>query len=254
VHHDHLPRLYTEFADWFHLLSAPAEYVEEADFYWRTIRDASTAPPRTLLELGSGGGNNAWHYKHHVPSVTLTDLSPGMLALSQRINPECDHVQADMRTLRLGREYDAVFTHDAIGYLTTEVDLRQALTTAFVHCRPGGVALFAPDQVRENFAPGTDHGGNDGGDGRALRYLEWTFDPDPGDTTYTVEYAYLLHEPGKQTRSIFDRHLEGLFARADWVRLLGDVGFAKEPRIVPLEHSEVAQGSVECFVARRPPA
>jgi hypothetical protein len=67
VHHDQLPRLYTELADWFHLLTAPDEYAEEADFYWRTIRAASSTPPTTLLELGSGGGNNAWHYKQHVP-------------------------------------------------------------------------------------------------------------------------------------------------------------------------------------------
>jgi hypothetical protein len=158
-----------------------------------------------------------------------------------------------MRSLRLGREYDAVFAHDAICYLTTEDDLRQAMTTAFVHCRPGGVALFAPDHVRENFVQSTDHGGNDGDDGRALRYLEWTFDPDPSDTTCTAEYAYLLHEPGKPTRSVFDRHLVGLFARADWLRLLRGVGFSRQPRVVPFDHSGLPPGSLECFVAIKPP-
>ena len=32
----------------------------------------------------------------------------------------------------------------AIDYMTTAEDLARAVTTAFVHCRPGGVALFAP--------------------------------------------------------------------------------------------------------------
>ena len=32
--------------------------------------------------------------------------------MSRSINPECEHVQGDMRTLRLGREFDAVFVHD----------------------------------------------------------------------------------------------------------------------------------------------
>src|SRR5918993_593735 len=70
---------------------------------------------------------------------------------------------------------------DAVLYLTSEDDLRLAMATAFVHCRPGGVALFAPDFVRETFAPATTHGGHDG-DGRALRYLAWIHDPDPADT------------------------------------------------------------------------
>ena len=35
------------------------------------------------------------------------------------------------------------------------------------------------------------------------------------------------------------------------MRLLGDVGF-EAIQMVPLEHSEVPEGSVEVFVARRP--
>ena len=189
---DELPRLYTEFAAWFHLLTAPADYVEEAEFYRRALIEAADVPPRALLELGSGGGNLASHYKQHFQS-TLVDLSPQMLALSQRLNPECEHLPGDMRTVRLGRVFDAVLVHDAVVYLTTEDDLRQALATAFIHCRPGGVAVFAPDHVRETFVPRTDHGGHDG-DRRALRYLQWIWDPDPTDTTYVVDYAYLLRE------------------------------------------------------------
>ena len=242
-----LPRIYTELADWFHLLTAPEEYAEEAAFYLAAIVQASDAPPRTLLELGSGGGNNAWHYKRGLEHVTLTDLSEGMLELSRRVNPDCEHLQGDMRALRLGRQFDAVFVHDAVCYLTTLDDLRLAMETAFVHCRPGGVALFAPDHIRELFEPGTDHGGNDG-HGRALRYLEWTFDPDPSDSTYLVDFAYLLHEDGQPARVAYDRHVCGLFGREDWLRLLREVGFASAGAR-PFEHADVPPGSLEVFVA-----
>jgi len=239
--------MYTELADWFHLLTAPEEYAEEAEFYLRTLSEAVGTPPKTILELGSGGGNNAWHYKHTVQAVTLTDVSAAMLALSQTRNPECEHIQGDMRTLRLGRLFDAVFVHDAVSYLTTANDLKQAMATAFVHCAPGGVALFAPDHVRENFRATTEHGGNDG-QGRALRYLEWTWDPDPTDATYVTDYAYLLREDGQPTRGAYDRHVCGLFARADWLRLFGEVGF-EEATVLPFEHSEVPSGTLEVFVA-----
>jgi SAM-dependent methyltransferase len=246
-----LPLLYTQLADWFHLLTAPDEYAEEAEFYFRALSEATGAPPRTLLELGSGGGNNASHYKRYVQSATLVDLSEGMLELSQRLNPECEHIQGDMRDVRLGRVFDAVFVHDAVCHLTTEDELRQAMQTAFVHCRPGGAALFAPDHTRENFdlAHNTEHGGRDG-NGRALRYVEWTFDPDPSDTTYLSEFAYLLHEDGQSTRCLYDRHVYGLFSRADWLRLLTQVGFAASVR--PFEHSEVPPGSLEVFVGIKP--
>ena len=187
-----------------------------------------------MLELGSGGGNNASHMKAHFPQMTLTDLSEGMLELSRTINPELEHVQGDMRTLRLGREFDAVFVHDAVVYMTTEADLRAAIETAAVHCRAGGVALFAPDHLRENFAPSTDHGGHDGEDGRGLRYLEWTWDPDPSDDTYTVDFAYLLREPDGTARVEQDRHLEGLFSRETWLRLLGTPASTADRAVRPL--------------------
>ena len=37
-----------------------------------------------------------------------------MLAVSQTVNPECEHVLGDMRSLRLGRESDLVLIHEAI--------------------------------------------------------------------------------------------------------------------------------------------
>ena len=95
----------------------------------------------------------------------------------------------------------------------------------------------------------TDHGGHDG-DTRSLRYLEWTWDPDPADITYLADYAFLLRGPGEEVRVVHDRHVAGLFPRAEWLRLLSEAGFV--PRVVPFEHSEVETGAHEVFVAARP--
>lgn len=243
------PRLYSEFAAWWPLLSAPEDYEEEAVFYYKLLAGASTIPLREVLELGSGGGNNASHLKAHF-RMTLTDVSPGMLEVSRKLNPECEHVQGDMRTVRLGRQFDAVFVHDAVCYMTTEADVQQAIATAFVHCKPGGAVVFCPDHTRENFRPGTDHGGHDGPDGRGLRYLGWTRDPDPNDTTYTTDYAYLLRSPDGTVTVEHDRHIDGLFSRNDWLRWMEEAGF--RPHGVLLEHSEVEPGSCEVFVGVRP--
>jgi SAM-dependent methyltransferase len=241
-------RLYGDLAPWFHLLTSPADYAAEAGRYRRLVVGA-VPEARTLLELGSGGGNNASHLKQHF-SCTLSDVSPQMLALSRTLNPDCEHVLGDMRTVRLGRTFDAVFVHDAVAYMATEDDLRDCLGTAYAHTRPGGVALFVPDYTRETFAPRTDHGGHDGEDGRSLRYLEWISDPEPGDTSYDVDYAVLLHEPGQEPRVAHDHHVEGLFPEHTWLHLLEHAGF----------ESSVDRGSADpdddtsqtVFVALRP--
>jgi len=226
-----LPKLYSDLSSWFHLLSDPADYAEEAEFARGLLVDASSTVPVTLLELGSGGGNNASHLKAHF-KIMLVDLSQGMLDLSQTINADCEHLQGDMKTIRLGRIFDSVLIHDAIMYMTSEQDLRQAIETAFVHCRPGGAALFMPDLIRETFVSLTTHGGHDStaGDGRAIRYIEWTFDSDPADTTYTVDFAYLLREKNGPVRVVHDTHVFGIFPRETWLRLLQEAGF--EPRAV----------------------
>lgn len=241
------PLMYTDLAPWFHLVTAPEEYEEEADFYTKVIQEHARRPVRTVLEMGSGGGNNASHMKRHF-TMTLTDLSEAMLDVSRKINPECEHIAGDMRTMRLGRTFDAVFVHDAVSYITTEAGLRSVFETAFVHCEPGGVAFFAPDHVSEHFRPGTGHGGHDG-EGRSLRYLEWTHRPAPGAHTIDVDYAYILREDGRPTRVAYDHHVVSLFSRHDWLRWLAEAGF--EPAEVLLEHSDVPEGAVH-FVALKP--
>lgn len=241
-----MPKMYMELAPWWHLLSPLDEYQDEVAFFRKIFAAEGLSPAPTLLELGCGGGNVASHLKKDFAQVTLTDLSPQMLAMSSAINPECEHLVGDMRTLRIGRTFDVVFVHDAIDYMITLADLRLAVETAFLHCTAGGLAVFVPDYVRETFEPSTDYGGSDGdgGDERALRYLEWTYDPDSSDTTYTTDYAYLLREKDGQTRVEYDRHICGLFPREEWLRLLREVGF--EPEVVRDEYER------DVFVAHRP--
>ncbi len=243
-------KLYDELAGWWPLLSKPEDYREESALYEKTFEELARRPVKEVLELGSGGGNNASFLKARY-AMTLTDLSQGMLAVSRRLNPECEHVQGDMRTLRLGRDFDAVLVHDAVMYMTTEDDLAAAIGTAARHLRPGGLALFVPDHTIESYEPFTESGGEDGADGRSLRYLEWSRPRAPGATSAEVSFAVLLKEGDAPARVVLDEQIFGLFSRNMWSRLIEGVGL--ETRSVPYVLSEFAPNDPrEMFAGVRP--
>jgi len=242
-------RFYGDLAGWWPLISPPGEYAEEAA-YIATILGSASIPVGDVLELGSGGGHNAVHLKATF-SMTLVDLSEGMLEVSRRLNPDCAHHLGDLRTVRLGRSFDAVLVHDAVDYMVTEADLGQAVETAFAHCRPGGIAVFVPDATRETFEESADHGGTDGPDGRGVRYLEWSWDPDPDDSWTVTEYAFLLRDGGRPVDTVHETHRTGLFGRDDWLRLLAGAGF--DPHMVQEETTE-DRAPRDIFLGRRPGA
>jgi hypothetical protein len=126
-------------------------------------------------------------------------------------------------------------------------DLSRAAATAFAHTRPGGVALFVSDGTKETFREAVANGGHDGPDGRGLRYLEWTIDPDGADDRYEVHFACLLRK-GATVDVVHDRHEHALFSRQQWLDVLAAQGFEVS---TPALEEEIHELQV-AFVARRP--
>jgi trans-aconitate methyltransferase len=241
-------RLYRDLAEWYPLLTPVGDYTEEAAFYRHLFETHGRRRPRTLLDLGSGGGHNVAHLKASL-ACTLVDVAPAMLALSHRLNPECEHIQGDMRSIRLGRVFDCVLVHDAISYMASRADLQSAIATAAAHTAPGGVALFQPDFVRETFKPGTETGGSEAG-GRALRYLEWRWTPESDAGPYVTDMAYMLRDETGAVEVVYERHTMGLFSRAAWLELIAAAGLA--PLAVPFEHGSYSDTGREVFLGLRP--
>ena len=243
-------RLYQDLAAWWPLISPAGEYAAEAAYLRDVLRTAAIGV-REVLDLGSGGGHVAAHLRKWF-SLTLVDLSPGMLAMSQQLNPGSAHRQGDMRTVRLGRAFDAVLVHDAADYITSQDDLRRVIGTAWAHCRPGGIAVFAPDYTAESFRPGRGGGGSTAPDGRQGSFRERRSDPDPADETIEVAYEFVLRGADGATQVIRETHRLGAFRHATWLRLLREAGFEAAEGGADVVPGEGEGQPANLFTGRKP--
>ncbi len=226
--------LYNELAYLWPVISPRDDYADEAVHWLRAIEDRLGPGPHDLLELGVGGGHNLSHLTPHHRAAAV-DVSPRMLELSRRLNPDVDHFLDDMRTVRLGRLFDAVLVHDAISYMLTEDDLRTVFQTARAHLRPGGLILIAPDMVAESFQEGTVVRWMTSSGTVTVVTEERLHDPDPSDTQVESRFTYEITEDGVR-RVEEDVHVTGLFTIGTWTSLLTNAGFDVD--LIPLPGQE----------------
>lgn len=221
-----LPRLYSDLAWLWPILSPPEHYEAEAEtlreLYERLGRPSAGRP--RLLDLGAGGGHLLAHLAEDF-DCTASDLSPAMLELCARLVPGARRVVGDMRHLRLGETFDAIVIQDAIDYMRTADDVRAALATASAHLAPGGLLFVAPTYTSDNFVDtDAEHDADESGN---LTYLSYVHDPDPADTEYELVLVYLIRSP--ETRAVdvtVDRHRCGLFSESEWLGFLAEAGFS----------------------------
>lgn len=163
------------------------------------------------------------HLKKHV-RTTGVDLSPAMLRLARRLNPEVTYRRGDMRSVRLGESFDGVLISDAVSYMQTPRDLARAFATAYRHLRPGGSFATYAEHTPERFEQDGTHAIRGRRADTEVIFVENRYDPDPRDTTFEATFLYLIRRRGRLTVE-WDRHVLGLFPAATWRRTLRDAGF-----------------------------
>ena len=219
-------RMYHDLADLWRLVSPPQEYEQDAATWRDTLKRKLGAGRHSLLELGVGGGHNLSHLTSEF-DATAVDLSPEMLANSKRLNPSVEHLMGDMRSVRLGRKFDAVVVHDAIAYMLTEHDLEKTFATARAHLEPGGVFVTEPDWYEETYNGPTVRSWRNTDGTTDLGFTEYSHRPDPEETRIETVFIYFIRGPDG-LRVEQDRHFMGLFPRSTWPRLMDAAGFDVE--------------------------
>jgi len=142
--------------DLLYVGSGIKDYPAEAAELHRIIDEASPSA-QTLLDVACGTGAHLVEMQRWY-AVEGVDLSPAMLAVARTRLPGIPLREADMRTLDLGRTFDAVTClFSSIGYMLDDADMRSAIARLAAHVAPGGVLIIdgwlRPGEWRDNFRP-----------------------------------------------------------------------------------------------------
>ena len=245
------PRLYSDLAWLWPLWGDPAEnYGPYCEHVTQLVRKYARGETRTLLNIGCGGGKNAFNLKENF-IVTGLDISPAMLDLARQLNPECTFRLDDMRTFDWLDRFDAVLIDDAISYMTSEADLRAVFERAYTHLKPGGVMVCGPDYTKETFVQNCTRVSRASSRSKPehieVIFVENDFDPDPQDTSYEAAIIYMIREHGR-LRVEHDLHRLGLFPLETWRKLLAEVGFEVHEEVFEAQEGERDPLTFACFI------
>lgn len=137
--------VFGNYSRYYDLLYRHKDYQGEAE-YIHSLIEKHRPGARTLLDLGCGTGRHASLLAERGYDVTGVDRSPDMLAEARARGAgggRTEFVEGDLRSARLGREFDVVVSlFHVLSYQTTNADLAAAFATLRAHLAPGGLFIF----------------------------------------------------------------------------------------------------------------
>src|SRR5262249_25268998 len=99
-------------------------------------------PPKSALDIGCGTGRNLEALATTVAECWGIDLLDENVAYARAARPRLRILQGDMRTVRLGREFDLVTSFgNALSYALTDADLARTMDTYTAHSRAGTLLI-----------------------------------------------------------------------------------------------------------------
>lgn len=112
------------------------------EFGWLTRFAEDLPEGAQVLDLGCGAGEPMAEWLISAGyEVTGADISPAMLSIARSRWPDRNWIEADMRGLDLGGQFDGILGWHGFFHLTGN-EQRVALPSIAAHLRPGGVLML----------------------------------------------------------------------------------------------------------------
>jgi ubiquinone/menaquinone biosynthesis C-methylase UbiE len=201
-------KLYNELARYYDVIYARKDYRGESAKLLRLIDRHARSDGRDLLEIACGTGRHAEHLKREF-SVLATDVSNGMLKVARRNVRGVAFRRADMMTLDLGRQFDAITClFSSIAYVRTYANLGRTLRNFSRHLKPGGVVLIEPWFTESTYRAGAPQVST--ARGRDLTITRSSIAKVQRNLSI-LDLRLRIAEKDKATRQVVDRHELGMF-------------------------------------------
>ena len=101
------------------------------------------APPQSAIDFGCGTAMNLERVARTVPDCWGVDFLESNVAYAKATRPRLTIRQGDMRTIRIGRTFDAIMSFgNALSYALTDEDLERTFATFAAHAHAGTLLLF----------------------------------------------------------------------------------------------------------------
>ena len=213
----------------YDLLYSFKDYEAEARDLVALIRERDP-DARSLLDVACGTGKHLELLRASFPDVAGVDLDEGLLAIARQRLPDVPLTMADMRTVDLGRTFDAVTClFSSVGYLCDAGELASAIGRMAAHLAPGGV-LVVDGWVRPDaWWPGTHvQALAETADGVAAARVARTWRE--GDRS-VLDMRYLIATADDGFAQERERHELTLFTDAEYRRAFEAASL--EPEVVP---------------------
>ena len=150
--------MYAEMAQYYDRIYSFKDYAAETEKLLGWIETYRCSGGVRLLDVACGTGHHLEFLSKSLDAEGL-DLSPELLDLARKRNPDMTFHCADMRTFDLSSKFDAITClFSSIGYMTTVEDLKTAIANMARHLAQGGVLLIEPWLTPDVWKSGSVHG------------------------------------------------------------------------------------------------
>jgi ubiquinone/menaquinone biosynthesis C-methylase UbiE len=213
--------LHNQLARYYDRVYSFKDYLDESVRLQNLIIKYLETGGNSLLDVACGTGLHLKHLKDDF-SCTGVDISKNILKIAKKNVKEVTFKEADMKTLRLGKQFNVIICLlSSIGYVKTVASLEKTIQNFSKHLKKGGLALIEPSHTKSAYVNGepriTVYNGKDAKIARVnVTKIR--------QATAVLNMHMLIAERGKDAKYFVDRHELGLFGINNTLRIMQAAG------------------------------